>query len=192
VRHGVPQAQMTTYYVPFESAVSASGGATSLSQLVALVEVWDVALADGVERPVGHDVRLAAGSSSSSASPEYVLELRLPSFAASLYYDPSLNLGMLVGASSSARSKSDGIDDNSTLLAIAGVIAGVVFIAGVAVATTVVVLAKRRRSRRLTHLRKTLMHTTDGLVSALRSLIMSNVITNSCVVPCPACTLCRT
>jgi hypothetical protein len=39
VRHDVPQAQMTTYYVPFESAVSVTGGELS-SHLVALEEVW--------------------------------------------------------------------------------------------------------------------------------------------------------
>jgi hypothetical protein len=177
MRRGVPQAQMTTYYVPFLSSVVAynsSSSSSSPSQLVALVEVWDLAVADGVERPLAHDLRLVAddddGRSSSSSLPEYVLELRLPNFTSSLYYDPSLSLGMLVGSSGgSARSKSGdgGIDGNTTLLVIAGVVVGVVVLAGIAVASTVTVLVKRRKTKRLQALRKNLMHTTSGLVRAL-------------------------
>jgi hypothetical protein len=172
VRRGVPQAQMTTYYVPFlSSVVGASSSSSSSQQLVALIEVWDLAVADGVDRPLAHDVLLvaaddvpASGSSSSPPMREYVLELRLPSFTTSLYYDPSLSLGTLVGASGSTQSKTDGIDSNTTLLVIAGVVGGSVILVGIAVGGTVAVLARRRRTKRLRTIRKTLMHTTPGLV----------------------------
>jgi len=59
------------------------------------VQVFDLALFDGVLRPINHSVVISSSANSSS----YVLELAFPGgFNDSLYYDPSLGLGVLLGS----------------------------------------------------------------------------------------------
>lgn len=107
-RSGFPLANMTTY-VLFLSGVSA----------VAEVEVFDLALFDGVLRPINHSVVVSSANSSS-----YVLELTFPGgFNDSLYYDPSLGLGVLLGSAD----RGGGGDTN------VGLIVGVTVGVGVAV-----------------------------------------------------------
>jgi hypothetical protein len=78
-RSGSPIANMTTYVLFLSDGLAA-----------AEVEVFDVALVDGVLRPITHSILVSPSSSSSS----YVLELTFPGgFNESLYYDPSLGLG---------------------------------------------------------------------------------------------------
>ncbi len=84
-RPGFPLANMTTYIL-FLSDGSA----------VAEVQVFDLALFDGVLRPINHSVVVSSSANSSSS---YVLELAFPGgFNDSLYYDPSLGLGVLLGS----------------------------------------------------------------------------------------------
>ena len=92
-RPGFPLANMTTYIL-FLSDGSA----------VAEVQVFDLALFDGVLRPINHSVVVSSSANSSS----YVLELAFPGgFNDSLYYDPSLGLGVLLGSDKGGGSGGD-------------------------------------------------------------------------------------
>lgn len=100
IRPNTPRANMTTYYLPLISQ-------SATSTVAAEVQVFDVALLDGMLRKIQHSVILVSSNSSTTDSSngpaaEYVLELSFPSFNCSLYYDPSLGLGVLVGSDPSS------------------------------------------------------------------------------------------
>jgi multisubunit Na+/H+ antiporter MnhC subunit len=146
-RRGEPRANMTTYYVPLTS---------SGTPLVAVVEVFDVALADGTLVPlVGHDVRLASGllSRREQAVYEYELVLEFAPFNQSLYYDPSLGLGVLLGRSD-ASGDGNGDDDNLALVVATSVViplAFVLVVGAVVVGVAVLWWRKRRANAHLQH-----------------------------------------
>ncbi len=143
---GEPRANMTTYYVPLTS---------SGKPLVAMVEVFDVALADGALVPlVGHDVRLASASlPSRREQAAYELVLEFAPFNGSLYYDPSLGLGVLLGRSD-ASGGGNGDDDNLALVVATSVIiplAFVLVVGAVVVGVAVLWWRKRRANAHLQH-----------------------------------------
>jgi hypothetical protein len=120
--------------------------------------VFDVAMVDDQLVPLlSHNVVLV-DSSSSSSSVEYVLELTFPAYTSSLYYDPSLALGVLLDPGRSKGSQSSSSGDLSSVMVI-GVATGlpcaliVVVVAGI-----LLVVAKRKREvRRIRRLRRDLV-----------------------------------
>jgi hypothetical protein len=97
----VPQANTTTYIVPFLQG-----------SVVAKVEVFDVALVDGDDfRYITHDV-VATGT-------DYELVLRFPGFNRSLLYDPSIGLGVLLGESHNQGDGGGGNDSAALIVAVA-------------------------------------------------------------------------
>jgi hypothetical protein len=133
-----PMANMTTYLFALRSS--------SASSLMAKVVVFDVAVVDGVLTPLlGHDVAL----SNETGSSDYVLVLHFPSFNRSLFYDPSLGLGQLIGAKK--ESSYTGGGSSSLLLVGAAVAVPVAVIVVVAVSAVGwwVIRRKRRMSRAL-------------------------------------------
>ena len=106
-----PRANMTTYWVP-----------SGYTDVAVEVQVFDVALVDGILRAINHSV-VAASNGPSAA---YDLVLSFPPFTRSLEYDPSIGLGALLGAS-----KGDGGGSSSDNTAV---------IVGVAVAVPVAVV----------------------------------------------------
>jgi hypothetical protein len=113
VRRSLPRANMTTYYFTLLSTSSSPSSTSSSSRITAKVEVFDVALVDSLTVPlVGHSVVLV---NASAAQPEYVLELTFPAFVHSLFYDPSISMGVLLNT----RDKSSSSDDNSLVIAVA-------------------------------------------------------------------------
>jgi len=106
-----PRANMTTYWVP-----------SGYTDVAVEVQVFDVALVDGVLLAINHSV-VAASNGPSAA---YDLVLSFPPFTRSLEYDPSIGLGALLGAS-----KGDGGGSSSDNTAV---------IVGVAVAVPVAIV----------------------------------------------------
>jgi hypothetical protein len=116
VRPSLPRANMTTYFFTLLTTSSSPSSTSASSRITAKVEVFDVALVDGIAVPlVGHSVVLA---NSSAAQPEYVLELTFPAFAHSLFYDPSISMGLLLNN----RDKSSSSNDGSLVIAVAVVV----------------------------------------------------------------------
>lgn len=144
-RNSMPQANMTTYYLPLAST-------SALNTVAAQVEVFDVALLDGRLALIEHDIVLLNSTDDIDAaaldnSIEYVLELRFPPFEASLYYDPSLGLGVLVGSDPSHDGGGGGGFADNTGLVVA--LAVVLPLAGLVVVVVVVggFIALRYRKR---------------------------------------------
>jgi hypothetical protein len=138
---------MTTYLVPlFVSSTTKS--ATTLTT-AAQVELFDVALVDGTHFvPISHSIVRTSVDDDKEAS--YVVELVLPSFNESLYYDPSIGLGVLLG-----RNDRDDGGSRSSSESNVGLIVGVAVAVPVAVALVLLVIGaalavglhrKRRRS----------------------------------------------
>jgi hypothetical protein len=109
-----PRANMTTYWVP-----------SGYTDVAVEVQVFDVALVDGILLAINHSV-VAASNVGGSPSAAYDLVLSFPPFARSLEYDPSIGLGALLGAS-----KGDGGGSSSDNTAV---------IVGVAVAVPVAIV----------------------------------------------------
>jgi hypothetical protein len=117
---------MTTYLVPLFTTTNTTTTKTSAGQ----VELFDVALVDGTHFvPISHSIVRASADDEEEAS--YVVELVLPSFNESLYYDPSIGLGVLLG-----RNDRDGGSSDSNV----GLIVGVAVAIPVAVALVLVVI----------------------------------------------------
>lgn len=143
-RGGEPQAGMTTYYVPLlDDTVTASSSSHSSSLLVAKVEVLDLALVDGAWVPLlSHDVVLA--NSSAGYLPEYVLVLEFPPFNHSLFYDPSVSLGVLLSRDGSGDTSSDLALIVATSVAIP---LAVLFVVAVAVAGVTFLAWRKKQAR---------------------------------------------
>jgi hypothetical protein len=88
VMPNLPLPGMTTYLVPLASD-GPGGTASPLNQVVAILQVFNTALVDGVSAPINHSVVL------DTQLAEYVLVLTFPPFNHSLYYDPSIGLGVI-------------------------------------------------------------------------------------------------
>jgi hypothetical protein len=117
--------------------------ASSSSLLVAKVEVLDLALVDGQWVPLlGHDVVL---TNSSGRLPEYVLVLEFAPFNSSLFYDPSISLGVLL---SSDGGSSDTSSDLALVVATSVVIPLAVLCVVVVAVVGVTFLAWRKKRAR--------------------------------------------
>jgi hypothetical protein len=93
------------------------------------VELFDVALIDGSHFvPISHSIVRTADSA------EYMVELVLPGFNESLFYDPSIGLGVLLGRND--RDNGGGGSSDSDV----GLIVGVAVAVPVAVAVVLVVI----------------------------------------------------
>jgi len=120
-----------TYYLPLITLPEESGAP------VGLLEVLDWALVDGRLIAIDHSVL----PSSSSSSAGYTLVLLFPPFNSTLEYDPSINLGLLVGQQPSSSSPNLGLIIGTTV-GIGGAAVVVLVIAMVAI-----VVAKLSRSK---------------------------------------------
>jgi hypothetical protein len=123
-----PRANMTSYYL----AVPTTDGTTAPAKVVVMVvEVFDVALVDEAAFvPIAHAVDVAPDSEGD----HYELVLAFPAFNRSLFYDPSIGLGVLLG--SSGGRKGDGTTGGDDV----GLIVGVVVAIGVAAVVVVAVV----------------------------------------------------
>lgn len=130
---------ITTYYLPLSSSSSSS---STVNNYVVALELFDVALVDGDYLPITHN--LTYGNTSTG----YSLLLQFPSFNSSLYYDPSVGLGVLVSGSGSG---GGGSNNNILIVAVAvPVIVVVVLITlGIIVGATAKLLWNRRRVTRV-------------------------------------------
>jgi hypothetical protein len=132
-----PQAGMTTYFLAFAADPSDPRKLAGCA-----VEVFDAALVDGAEAavPIEHDVQVASQA-------EFELVLSFPPFENSLVYDPSLNLGVLLGGG--GRDELDGSSgggDNLGMIvavAVAIPVAVVVVLAVIVVGTALIIRRKK-------------------------------------------------
>lgn len=135
-----PQNQMTTYIVRLDD------------NAVAQVELFDVALVDDQLTFINHSLTATTNVSTNGTTVRsYVLELQLPAFNQSLFYDPSLGLGVLLGGSTKA--DGSGSDDNTALIVATAVAipVAVVVVAGV-VAVALLVAWRRKKAQRMSSL----------------------------------------
>jgi len=146
-----PRTRMTSYYLPLSTTI------------VAQLQVFDVALLDGALVPIEHRVKLvttpaqtppalrrAVASEVVEETAAYVLELTFPPFNRSLYYDPSLGLGVLLGAPGGK----GGGDDSGALVigvAVAVPLAILFVLAVVGVGFGLIYWQKRRSAKNLRH-----------------------------------------
>jgi hypothetical protein len=129
VQRGRPQANMTTYLVPL--FVSSTTKSTTTLTTAVQVELFDVALVDGTHfMPISHSI---VRTSVDDEEASYVVELVLPSFNESLFYDPSIGLGVLLG-------RNDRDDGGSSSESNVGLIVGVAVAVPVAVALVLLVI----------------------------------------------------
>jgi hypothetical protein len=121
---------MTTYLVPLFTTTTTTNTITNKTT-AAQVELFDVALVDGTHFvPISHSIVRASADDKEEAS--YVVELVLPSFNESLFYDPSIGLGVLLGRNDRGDGESSGSD--------VGLIVGVAVAIPVAVALVLLVI----------------------------------------------------
>jgi len=127
--YSITSGEITTYYISFGNNV-------------AQLEVFGIATMDGRDKAIEHSV--VPISSSSGA----LLELQFPAFQSSLYYDPILSVGVLVGSQS-------GNSSNNTILivaAVVGVIGGALLLTGLFVIVGVYLARSRMNPRTRTHI----------------------------------------
>ena len=153
-QRGVPEANMTTYYVPLPVR-SLSSSTRASSRAVAKVEVFDVVLLADADytlslAPIEHSLSFRSASGPDGVDvAEFVLELRFPPFNGSLAYDPSLGIGVLLGSDDGDGGGSGGSDmalviGVAVALPIAAVLVVLAISAGVAIGWW---LRKRRRPK---------------------------------------------
>jgi len=130
--HMITSENTTTYLLPLLSSKS-----SALRTLIQ-VEVFDFVLVDDAYILINHSVALGGPEDS-----QWVLHLQFPAFKRSLYYDPVVGLGMLVGGSSmsSGGQASLGIIIGA---AVGGSVAALIIL-GVAVGLLVIWKFKRQR-----------------------------------------------
>lgn len=95
-----PKPNMTTYFLPSSSSV--------VGAVVSIV-VFNVALIDGSYRKIEHDVLPLALNQSTDGEVDYELELRFPPFDRTLFYDPNLSMGEVLGKDISSSSADVGL-----------------------------------------------------------------------------------
>jgi hypothetical protein len=123
-QRGVPEANMTTYYVPLPIRSSSSSTRAS-SRAVAKVEVFDVVLLADADyclslTPIEHSLSFRSTSRPDGVDvAEFVLELRFPPFNGSLAYDPSLGIGVLLGSDDGDGGGSSGGSDMALVIGVA-------------------------------------------------------------------------
>lgn len=145
-----PRTRMTSYFLPLSTTI------------VAQLQVFDVALLDGALVPIQHRVKLvtttpdqpqptlrravADGGEVVEETAAYVLELTFPPFNRSLYYDPSLGLGVLLGAPGG---KGSGDDSGALVIGVAvAVPLAILFVLTVVVVGFALIYWQKRRSAR--------------------------------------------
>jgi len=130
----------TTYYLPLTTIQE-----STTQKLVGVLEALDQALVDGSIVMINHSVTLSTLSDGAGGS--YVLTLNFPAFNQSLFYDPTLGLGLLLGQSSS-----EGGNSNQGLITgtIVGIIVAITLVGLIITTTTVVgiILAKQKKNER--------------------------------------------
>jgi hypothetical protein len=145
VQRETPRANMTTYLVPL---FTTSNTSTTTRTTAAKVELFDVALIDGTHFvPINHSI---VRTSVNDEEASYVVELVLPSFNKSVYYDPSIGLGVLLGRNDRDDGGVGSSDSN------VGLIVGVAVAVPVAVALVLVVIGaalvvRWRQRKRMAH-----------------------------------------
>jgi hypothetical protein len=136
-RADTPAPRLTTYYVPlFEKT-------KSTTVVVAAVVLFDVAVVDRAAADIRHRIVAVAVNTTTI---EYEVVFEFPPFNESLFYDPSLGLGVLLGADRDGSGGVGGGSDNTGLIvgvAVAIPVAVVVVVAAIAAGLFV---AWRRRS----------------------------------------------
>jgi hypothetical protein len=136
-----PQAGMTTYFLAFAADPSDPRKLAGCA-----VEVFDAALVDGAEAavPIEHDVQVGSQA-------EFELVLRFPAFEQSLLYDPSLNLGVLLGGGGRDEldgGSSGGGDNLGMIVAVAVAIpVAVVVVLVVIVVGTALIMRRKKLAR---------------------------------------------
>jgi hypothetical protein len=149
-----PHALATTYYLPLlitseslGSAAAAAGGASSRpKRMVAMVAVFDVALIDGTLQAINHSVAVDEASGG-----VYMLTLVFPPMNSSLFYDPTIGLGLLLGGGGGG-SKSDGTGSSGggdSMLLMIGMAVGLPLACIALVTVSVTTVVYKRRKRRL-------------------------------------------
>jgi hypothetical protein len=125
--------RMTTYYLPlFNHQQQGEQG-----QPVAVLEVLDWAIVDGMFVAINHSV-------TSVADGRYILVLCFPAFNSTLEYDPSVNLGLLIGHQSTSSSP-----DLSLIIGTIVGIGGAVVVVVLVIATAIVVAIVAKLSSKL-------------------------------------------
>jgi len=113
-----------------------------------MLEVLDWALVDGRLMAIDHSVS-PSSSSSSPTTAVYTLLLHFPAFNSTLEYDPSLNLGLLVGPQSNSDSPNIGLIVGATVgISVAVAVLGLAIITG----TVMGIIRVKRRHNKLTSL----------------------------------------
>jgi membrane-associated phospholipid phosphatase len=134
-----PRANMTTYLFPLRRSSADS------PNLAAKVVVFDVVVVDGVVVPlIGHSVNISSSVNGTTSS-DYVLVLQFPAFNRSLYYDPSLGLGVLLGAQAGGGHTTS---TSSSFLVVAVAVAIPVAVLAVIAALVIGTLLVRRNRRK--------------------------------------------
>lgn len=130
-------ANITTYYIPLAGDLSSNG-----EPIATRIDVFDVALLDGVFQPISHYI---APVSPSYEDSDLVLVLQFPGFNTSLLYDPVLGYGALLGSSGQSSSSNVGLIVGSVV----GVSGAILLVIGVITASLVVgYICRRRRANR--------------------------------------------
>ncbi len=146
-----PHALATTYYLPLlittESLGSAAGAGPSSrpKRMVAMVAVFDVALIDGTLQAINHSVVVDEASGG-----VYMLTLVFPPMNSSLFYDPTIGLGLLLGGGGGSKNDgtgSSGSGGGDSMLLMIGMAVGLPLacIALVTVSVTTVVYKRHKR-----------------------------------------------
>lgn len=137
-RADTPAPGLTTYYVPLFKKTE------STTVVVAAVVLFDVALVDRAAADIRHRIVAVAVNTTTI---EYEVVFEFPPFNESLFYDPSLGLGVLLGAD---RDGSGGVggggSDNTGLIVGVAVAIPVAVVVVVAVIAAGLYVAWRRRS----------------------------------------------
>jgi len=145
-----PHALATTYYLPLlittESlgSAAAAGASSRPKRMVAMVVVFDVALIDGVLQAINHSVVV------DETTRVYMLTLVFPPMNSSLFYDPTIGLGLLLGGGGG--SKSDGTGSSGggdSMLLMIGMAVGLPLACIALVTVSVTTVVYKRRKRRL-------------------------------------------
>jgi hypothetical protein len=123
-----PEVGMTTYVVRV--------GASAVVQLA----VFDVAVIDDEVVTIRHSLELDSTSTNGTTTRNYTLELTFPAFNRSLYYDPSLGLGVLLGGSDG----SGGGSSNTALIVAVAVAVPVAVVIVLAVIVVALVIGWRK------------------------------------------------
>lgn len=163
VQLDTPQSDITTYVLPLTTTITANATTTTTKTVVAQVQLFDRAMVDGAWAAVTHSV--VRTSAPGAARPVYVMELRLPAFTQSLHYDPSLNLGALLGASDrdgGIGSDGDGGDSMGLIIGVAVAIPlAVVFVVAAIAAVVTFTWHRKRRARKANLKRRSVINFHD-------------------------------